>query len=95
MDVYVLYRDMRTYGFKEDYYKKASDLGVLFIRYQPEDPPDVRPLKRRGRSFLRATVTEPILGQRLQLDADLLCLAASSVPAAGKSGPLAGCSRSR
>jgi heterodisulfide reductase subunit A len=83
MDVYVLYRDMRTYGFKEDYYKKASDLGVLFIRYQPEDAPDVQAVEEEGRSFLRVSVMEPILGQRLQLDADLLCLAASSVPAAG------------
>jgi len=83
MDVYVLYRDMRTYGFKEDYYKKASDLGVLFIRYQPEDAPDVQAVEEDGRSFLRVSVMEPILGRRLQLDADLLCLAASSVPAAG------------
>jgi heterodisulfide reductase subunit A len=83
MDVYVLYRDMRTYGFKEDYYKKASDLGVLFIRYQPEDAPDVQAVEEEGRSFLRVSVMEPILGQRLQLDADLLCLAAPSVPPAG------------
>jgi heterodisulfide reductase subunit A len=83
MDVYVLYRDIRTYGFKEDYYKKASDLGVVFIRYQPEDQPDIQAVEEEARSFLRVFVTEPILGQRLQLDADLVCLAAASVPAAG------------
>ncbi len=83
MDVYVLYRDMRTYGFKEDYYKKASELGVLFIRYQPEDQPVVQAVEEEGRSFLRVSVTEPILGRRLLLDADLLCLAAPSVPPAG------------
>ena len=48
MDVYVLYRDMRTYGFKEDYYKKASDQGVIFIRYQPEDPPDIQAVEEEG-----------------------------------------------
>ncbi len=80
MDIYVLYRDMRTYGFKEDYYKKASDQGVIFIRYQPEDPPDIHPFEEDGKSFLRLTVTEPILGQRLEIDADLVCLAAASVP---------------
>jgi heterodisulfide reductase subunit A len=80
MDVYVLYRDMRTYGFKEDYYKKASDQGVVFIRYQPEDPPDIAAVEEEGKSFLRLTVTEPILGRKLQLDAGLVCLAAASVP---------------
>jgi heterodisulfide reductase subunit A2 len=83
MDVYVLYRDMRTYGFKEDYYKEASDQGVIFIRYQPEDPPDIHSIKENGKSFLRLTATEPILGQRLEIDADLVCLAAASVPPAG------------
>ena len=34
--VAVLYRDMRAYGLKEDYYKKARDLGVLFFLYVPE-----------------------------------------------------------
>jgi heterodisulfide reductase subunit A len=73
MDVYVLYRDIRTYGFKEDYYKKASDQGVIFIRAAEED----------GRAFLRLTATEPILGQRIEIDADMVCLASASVPPAG------------
>jgi heterodisulfide reductase subunit A len=83
MDVYVLYRDMRTYGFKEDYYKKASDQGVIFIRYQPEDPPDIHAFEEKGKSFLRITATEPILGQRLEIDADIVCLASASVPPVG------------
>lgn len=83
MDVYVLYRDMRTYGFKEDYYKEASDQGVVFIRYQPEDPPDIHAIKEKGKSFLRLTATEPILGQRLEIDADLVCLATASVAPTG------------
>jgi len=83
MDVYVLYRDMRTYGFKEDYYKKASDQGVVFIRYEAEDRPDMEAVEEDGRTFLRLTVTEPILGQRIEIDADMVCLAAASVPPAG------------
>ena len=66
MDVYVLYRDMRTYGFKEDFYRKASDEGVVFIRYQPEDPPDIAAVEEEGKSFLRLTVTEPVLGRKIQ-----------------------------
>ncbi|MCK7471312.1 MAG: hypothetical protein MZU95_11420 [Desulfomicrobium escambiense] len=35
MDIYILFRDMRTYGFKEDYYREAADKDVKFIRYEP------------------------------------------------------------
>jgi heterodisulfide reductase subunit A len=83
MDVYVLYRDIRTYGFKEDYYKKASDKGVIFIRYEVDDKPDIRTVEEDGRSFLRLTATEPILGQRIEIDADMVCLATPSIPPAG------------
>jgi len=31
--IYVLYRDIRTYGFREIYYKKAREAGIVFIRY--------------------------------------------------------------
>ncbi|MFO7988614.1 MAG: FAD-dependent oxidoreductase [Desulfotignum sp.] len=41
-EVFVLYRDMRTYGFLEDYYRKARDLGVKFIRFSLEKRPEVR-----------------------------------------------------
>ncbi len=40
-EVYVIYRDMRTYGFKEIYYEEARDRGVVFLRYEPESPPQV------------------------------------------------------
>ncbi len=83
MDVYVLYRDMRTYGFKEDYYKKASDQGVIFIRYDEDDRPDIRAVEEDGRPVLRLTVTEPMLGHRIEIDADMVCLAAATVPRAG------------
>jgi heterodisulfide reductase subunit A len=83
MDVYVLYRDIRTYGFKEDYYKKASDQGVIFIRYEVDDKPDIRATEENGKAFLRLTATEPILGQRIEIDADMVCLASASVPPEG------------
>ncbi len=82
MDVYVLFRDMRTYGFREDAYREASDLGVMFIRYTPEDPPLVEATKEGGKDIIRMTVADPILGQRLELDADVLSLAAAVIPAA-------------
>jgi heterodisulfide reductase subunit A-like polyferredoxin len=43
MDIYVLYRDVRTYGFREELYKKAREKGIIFMRYNLEDNmPDVK-----------------------------------------------------
>jgi len=83
MDVYILFRDIRTYGFREDYYREASNRDVKFIRYEPEDKPHVEALEENGRNVLRVTVTDPILGTRLAIDADSLALAAATIPAAG------------
>jgi heterodisulfide reductase subunit A len=83
MDIYVLYRDMRTYGFIEDYYREAADKEVKFIRYEPEDPPQVEAATVEGKEILKITVTDPILGKKLAIDADYVALAAAVVPAAG------------
>lgn len=80
-EVYILYRDMRTYGFKEDYYREAASKGVRFIRYEPHTAPVVEAVEEGGRKSLRVTVTDPILRQKLALDADLVALAAAVVPA--------------
>ncbi|MDY0004623.1 MAG: FAD-dependent oxidoreductase, partial [Polyangia bacterium] len=80
--VYVLFRDMRTYGFREDAYREAADLDVKFIRYEPENGPEVEATEEEGRPVLRVTVADPVLGQTLALDADLLALSAAVVPAA-------------
>jgi len=82
MDIYILFRDMRTYGFREDYYLEASNKDVKFIRYEPHDKPQVEAVEEDGRSFLRVTVTDPVLGKRLALDADSVALAAAVIPSA-------------
>ncbi|MFX0100319.1 MAG: FAD-dependent oxidoreductase [Candidatus Hodarchaeota archaeon] len=41
LEITILYRDIRTYGFKESYYRKARDKGVIFIRYDAKNPPKV------------------------------------------------------
>ncbi len=80
MDIYILFRDMRTYGFREDYYRKASDKGIRFIRWEPEDKPRVEALEENGKSVLRITVPDHVLGKRLELDADFLALSVAVVP---------------
>jgi heterodisulfide reductase subunit A len=82
MDIYILYRDMRTYGLAEDYYREAANRDVKFIRYEPGDRPQVEIVEEGGRRVLRVTVADPVLGQRLEIDADLLALAAAVVPSA-------------
>ncbi len=83
LDIYILFRDMRTYGFSEDYYREAADKDVKFIRYEPDDKPQVEALTEDGKEILRVSVLDPILGQRLAIDADLVALAAAVIPSAG------------
>jgi heterodisulfide reductase subunit A-like polyferredoxin len=75
-NVYVLYRDIRTYGFKEDYYEKAREAGVLFIRYDPEREPRLE----TGGDGLGVVVNEPILHDDLLIQTDLLVLSPGIVP---------------
>jgi heterodisulfide reductase subunit A len=82
MDIYILFRDMRTYGFREDFYREAADKEVKFIRYEPDDKPQVEAVEEGGKSILKVTVPDSILGQRLELDADVLSLAAAVIPSA-------------
>jgi len=83
LDIYILFRDMRTYGFSEDYYREAADKDVKFIRYEPDDKPQVEALTEGSKEILRVCVLDPILGQRLAIDADVVVLAAAVVPSAG------------
>jgi heterodisulfide reductase subunit A2 len=75
VNVYVLYRDIRTYGKREDLYREARELGVLFFRYSPEEKPMV------AQQGDRVTVTfeDKMLGCKLAVDADILCLATAIV----------------
>ncbi len=77
-DVYILYRDIRTYGERELLYKKARDMGVIFIRYTLDNKPAVKALD----DGLAVTVFEPILQQEITIEADYLSLATAIEPAA-------------
>ena len=79
MEIYILYRDMRTYGLMEDYYREAAEREVKFIRYDVEDKPEVKIVQKDGQDILRVMVTDPMLGQRLALDADILTLGVATV----------------
>lgn len=68
--IFILYRDMRTYGFQEDYYLKAREKGVIFIRHDLEQKPQVMP----DGDQVSVTVHDPVLGQDIVISADLLAL---------------------
>jgi len=85
MDVYILFRDMRTYGFKEDYYREAAGKEVRFIRYEPDDQPQVEAAAdEEGRPVLKVIVPDYILGKKLEINADIVALAAAVVPSADR-----------
>ncbi len=70
--VFVLYRDMRTYGLMEDYYTKAREQGVIFIRFDKDHPPGVTP-DEKG---VLVTVKDHVLQQDIEIQSDLLALSA-------------------
>jgi heterodisulfide reductase subunit A len=81
MDIYILFRDVRTYGFNEDYYREAAGKNVKFIRYEPDDKPQVEPGESEdGRPVLKVTATDYIIGHKLEIDADIISLAAAVIP---------------
>ena len=82
VDIYILFRDMRTYGFIEDFYREAANREVKFIRYEPDDKPQVEAVQEGGRSILRITASDLILGKKITIDADVLALAAAVIPSA-------------
>jgi heterodisulfide reductase subunit A len=76
MNVYVLYRDIRTYGLNEIHYQKARELGIIFIRFDVDRKPEVA---IEGMD-LSVTVDDPIVQRPLKLHTDLLVLAAAIEP---------------
>ncbi len=74
--IFILYRDIRTYGMKEDFYKRARDLGVFFIRYEV----DKKPVMEKIGNKLRIRTWDYMLNKELILDADWLVLSTGLRP---------------
>ncbi|MGA1790949.1 MAG: FAD-dependent oxidoreductase [bacterium] len=70
-NVYILYRDIRSYGFQEEFYQRARSKGVVFIRYDLEEKPDV---SGNGDGSIHIRTKDPILNKHIRLSADLLAL---------------------
>lgn len=74
-EVFVLYRDLMTYGFKERFYKDAREKGVMFLQYDPEKKPELE-----SKNGLVVKVHEPMLGEYLKIPADHLILSTGLQP---------------
>jgi heterodisulfide reductase subunit A len=76
MDVYIVYRDMRTYGLREDLYREARAKGILFVRYD-----DNKELKvDKDKDDLQVRFTSYVLNREMEIRPDLLILATAIVP---------------
>ncbi|MEA3471710.1 MAG: FAD-dependent oxidoreductase, partial [Thermodesulfobacteriota bacterium] len=75
-DVTILYRDIRTYGLKEDYYKKAREANVKFVRYEE----DIKPEVTGNGSKVKISAFDYILSETVEMEADLLVLSVGTVP---------------
>jgi heterodisulfide reductase subunit A len=76
MDVYIIYRDMRTYGLREDLYRDARAKGVIFVRY--DDQQDLK-VVREG-ADLQVRFISSVLNREVEVRPDLLVLATAIVP---------------
>jgi heterodisulfide reductase subunit A len=74
--VYILYRDLRTYGFKEDFYRKASELGVIFIRFDEDKHPKVKATAKG----IEVVVEDMTMGKCVDLTAERLVLSSAILP---------------
>lgn len=75
-DVYILYRDIRTFAMHELLYKKARNKGVGFIRYTAENKPEAT----ASNGKITVKVFDTTLGADIQLEPDLLVLSVAVRP---------------
>ena len=76
--VYVWFKEVRTFGFLEEYYTRARELGVIFTRYDNEHAPQVS-----ANGDLWIAYRDPHFNRDIELPLDLLVLATPSVPSEG------------
>ncbi|MEM4729411.1 MAG: CoB--CoM heterodisulfide reductase iron-sulfur subunit A family protein [Thermoplasmata archaeon] len=77
--VYILYRDIRTYGPREEWYRRAREEGIEFLRHEDGEPP----LVELEGGELRVTVREPLLDRKLVIRPDIVVLSPALLPPEG------------
>ena len=77
--VTIFYRDIRTYGLRENYYAKARDLGVRFVRYEVDNKPQVT----QGEQKFNIKVYDPVLERDIIVPVDVVVLSTGLRPHPG------------
>jgi len=75
-DITIIYRDIRTFAFKEDYYKKAREANIKFVVYEEDRKPQVV----ASGDKVEVKVFDPILNEQVTLPADIVALSVGVVP---------------
>ena len=83
MDIFILYRDIRTYGLREDLYREAREKGIQFMRYDFDKELTVD----QDKEDIRIRFTDTTIRRKMEIRPDLLVLATAMVPQ--KENPLA------
>jgi heterodisulfide reductase subunit A len=76
INIYILYRDIRSYGFREKYYRKAREMGIKFIRFTPENQPTFKYEDKK----IVISVFDYIFKKIILIRPDLLVLSAGIEP---------------
>ena len=77
---YILYRDIRTYGFNEEYYQQARNMGVIFIRYEEDKKPLVRYIKDGEDQKIAVSVRDHVLDTDIEIAPDRIILVSAMEP---------------
>jgi heterodisulfide reductase subunit A len=75
INIFILHRDIRTYGFLEDFYRKAREMGVHFLRYREDEKPIVEQVEGK----IQVTFKDLTLGRKIKLSPDQIILSAGVV----------------
>ncbi len=74
-NIYIVYRDVRTYGFREKYYSELRGKGAMFVHYTPDNKPEVALVNDMDPDTqVNVTVFDPIVNRNIEIKADLLVL---------------------
>ena len=75
VNVFILHRDIRTYGFAEDFYRKAREMGIHFLRYKEDEEPRVEQVEGR----ILVIFKDLTLGREITINPDQLILSTGVV----------------
>jgi len=76
MDIYILYRDMRSYGLREDLFRDARKKGIIFLRYRNDQGIDVW----QDGDDLTVQFTDTIMRRKVEIRPDIMVLATATLP---------------